>query len=276
MESQELRIFQCVAEELSFSKAAERLGYVQSNITLRIQKLEQELGVPLFERTNKGVTLLPAGEKLLHYSKQVIHLLEEGKKEVAATPTQAVLRIGATQTLAAQRLPVLLSRYYREFPQAQLSIKTSDQKSLLRNVAHNELDGAFISDQFQDEQVEAVMHWDEELVLISQCGVPPRNLPMIVNAFPDCPYRRLLFEWFERHQQQPSSVIEFDTLNAILTGVREGIGISLLPKSVVPPDMNCMPLPDGLRHVGIQFIVKKTTTRTHALTSFIQMMEKDR
>ena len=274
MESQELRIFQCVAEELSFSKAAERLGYVQSNITLRIQKLEQELGVPLFERSNKGVTLLPAGEKLLHYANQVIHLLEEGKKEVSATPAQAVLRIGATQTFAAQRLPVLLSRYYRDFPQAQISIRTGDQQTLLRQVTHHELDGAFISDQFQDEQVETVMRWDEELVLLNQREVPPMDLPVIVNAFPDCPYRQLLIDWFEQSHRQPVAVIEFDTLSAILTGVKEGISISLLPRSVVPPDIYWTPLPEGLRHVGMQFIVKRTMRRPSALTRFMQMLEE--
>jgi len=276
MESPELRIFQCVAEELSFSRAADRLGYVQSNITLRIQKLEQELGAPLFERTNKGVTLLPAGEKLLHYANQVINLLEEGKKEVAATPAQAVLRIGATQTFAAQRLPVLLSRYNRDFPQVQISMKTGNQMELLRHVAHGELDGAFISDQFHDEHVEAVMHWEEELVLISSSSDPhPLEQPIIVNAFPDCPYRRRLLEWFDRQDHQPVSVMEFDTLNAILTGVKEGMGISLLPRNLVPVDVHCLPLPEELRHVGIQFIVKKTAAKPEALTSFIHMPEMD-
>jgi len=276
MESQELRIFQCVAETLSFSKAAERLGYVQSNITLRIQKLEQELGVPLFERTNKGVTLLPAGEKLLPYANQVIHLLEEGKQEVSATPTQPVLRIGATQTFAAERLPVLLSQYYRDNPQAQISIRTGDQWSLLRQVAHRELDGAFISDQFQDEQVEAVMHWDEELVLLYQGNATPlMNQPVIVNAFPDCPYRRRLLEWLEQHQRQPISIIEFDTLSAILTGVREGLGISLLPRRVVPPDLCTSPLPDGLSRAGMQFIVKRSKGRSTALTHFMRILKEE-
>lgn len=77
MESNDLRIFHRVAHENSFSKAAEKMGYVQSNVTLRIKKLEQELGTILFLRNNKGVSISHDGRKLLIYAEQILRLLDE-------------------------------------------------------------------------------------------------------------------------------------------------------------------------------------------------------
>lgn len=74
MESLELRIFNEVAHSKSISKAAENMGYVQSNITTHIKKLETELNTTLFLRHNKGVTLTKDGEKLLRQSEHIISL----------------------------------------------------------------------------------------------------------------------------------------------------------------------------------------------------------
>lgn len=82
MESSELRIFRAVALEGSITKAAASLGYVQSNVTARIQQLEAELKTPLFYR-QRGMILTPAGEKLLIYAKQILHLLDEAGKSLS-------------------------------------------------------------------------------------------------------------------------------------------------------------------------------------------------
>lgn len=75
MESGDLRIFQAVAREGSITKAAQMLNYVQSNVTNRIQYLEAQLRIPLFRRSNRGMTLTPAGENLLGYADKILTLL---------------------------------------------------------------------------------------------------------------------------------------------------------------------------------------------------------
>ncbi|EKN63327.1 LysR family transcriptional regulator [Schinkia azotoformans LMG 9581] len=72
MEFKDLEIFQMVAEKGTISEVAKELKYVQSNITMRIQKLEQELNTPLFNRHRRGMSLTPEGKKLLAYSKKNI------------------------------------------------------------------------------------------------------------------------------------------------------------------------------------------------------------
>lgn len=112
MESLELRIFREVAKAGSISKAAENMCYVQSNITAHIKKLESELGSVLLVRHTKGVTLTPDGEKLLSYANSILNLLDKAKYELQQDTFD--LRIGATQTLAAYRLPHWLSIYQKQ------------------------------------------------------------------------------------------------------------------------------------------------------------------
>ena len=80
MESGDLKIFQAVARKGSISKAAESLHYVQSNVTNRIQQLERLLQTQLFYRTNRGMTLTPAGENLLKDADRILQLLHEAQK----------------------------------------------------------------------------------------------------------------------------------------------------------------------------------------------------
>ena len=103
MESLELRIFREVAYTKSISKTAENMGYVQSNITAHIKKLEGELNTTLFIRHSKGVTLTKDGEKLLYQAEKIISLLDKTLQSFQNNPK--TLKIGTTQTIAGYLLP---------------------------------------------------------------------------------------------------------------------------------------------------------------------------
>lgn len=108
MESGDLRVFQMVAREGTITKAALQLGYVQSNVTARIQQLEAELGTTLFLRHNRGMTLSASGKLLLDYANKIIGLLDEASKALSSSAEPSgPLMIGCTQTTAAVRLPKL-------------------------------------------------------------------------------------------------------------------------------------------------------------------------
>src|SRR4051794_29470061 len=102
LDSRELRIFYEVAVQGSITKAAESLGYVQSNVTARIRHLEKEVNTPLFYRSKKGMVLTQAGKNLLVYAGKVIQLLEEALKSVQYTQVPSgPLSIGSLETTAA-------------------------------------------------------------------------------------------------------------------------------------------------------------------------------
>src|SRR5580698_3988456 len=117
MEIRQLEIFQALAEELHFTKAAARVHCVQSNVTTQIKSLEEELGTPLFDRLAKRVVLTEAGRSFLPYAEKALTAMDEGERVVrfgceAAGP----LRMGAPESVLTYRLPRILGRFRQQHP----------------------------------------------------------------------------------------------------------------------------------------------------------------
>jgi DNA-binding transcriptional LysR family regulator len=278
MESSDLRIFQQVARHKSVSRAALAMGYVQSNVTLRIQKLETELGISLFHRSHTGVTLTSNGVKLLAYADQILQLMDEAKEVFSSPDLPMSLRIGGTQTVSASYLPAFFTAYHKAHPSVSLSIHTDHHAALMNKVVEGSLDGAFISDQYTHEQLTAAYTFAEEVGIIA--SREHHNLtelmqyPLIVNQQPGCPYRTLLERWAASHQGIPTMFIEFDTLEAILKGISEGLGISLLPRCVIPPSSSFqyIELPETYRTLTTQFVIRNQKNPPLALRNFIDIL----
>ncbi|GAA0725286.1 LysR family transcriptional regulator [Clostridium malenominatum] len=280
MESNDLRIFQMVAYERSISKAALRMGYVQSNVTLRIQMLEKELGTTLVLRHNKGVTLTSSGEKLLVYAEQIIRLLNEAEAAFKDNNSNNSLRIGATQTIAASVVPKWLSRYSKKYPNVSVALKTDIQKNLIEQVLNGELDGAFTNVQYLHHNVVSFFTFIEELAVISSIDIKKiddlMERPIIISNNMDCPYRAILEKWIVVNKGTPSRIIEFDSLEAIIKCVANGMGISLLPKSVIKNNdrLYIHELSNEFNKLIIYFIKRNDSNINHPINNFVGILSQ--
>lgn len=280
MESNDLRIFQIVAYENSISKAALRMGYVQSNVTMRIKMLEEELGTTLLIRNNKGVTLTDSGKKLLDYAEKIIGLINEAESAFKGNPCNNSLKIGATQTISASVLPKWLSIYSENYPEVLLSLKTDTQRNLIEQVISGELDGAFSNVQYEQSNLSAVFTFIDELAIISSTDV--KNMgkllekPIIINSNVDCPYRAILEKWVDANKGAGSRVMEFDSLEAIIKCVADGMGISLLPKSVIKDSdrVYIHELTSEFNRLVIYFYVRKEPNVKLLINNFVYMLSE--
>lgn len=272
MEINDLRIFQMVAKEESISKAALKLGYAQSNISMRIKVLENELKTPLFIRNNKGITINSEGKKLLEYAEKIIKLVEEATEEFNVSKIKPSLKIGATQTISASRIPKLFALFYEKNPGVSLVLKTEKQEVLLESLAEDYIDGAFIHGEHINSKFKEVFSFKEEVVLISSKDIDYATKPIIVNTDNSCPYRSLVGKWANENSFKPTAIIEFDTLEAILNGVTEGLGASLLPRSVLPKDHNFYVYDS--KTLTIKFVVNRNKKLDHSLKSFIDIAKE--
>lgn len=279
MEINDLRIFQMVAYEKSISKAALNLGYAQSNITMRIKLLESELKTTLFIRNNKGAIITSQGEKLLKYADKIINLVDEAYEEFTLPKTNCKLKIGATQTISASQLPKLFTLFHEKNPTISLALKTEKQDVLIDSLIKGNLDGAFVYNNYTSSQVMEVFSFKEEFALISSINIDDTSnitAPIIVATDINCPYRNLLKKWFTISNSKPTSIIEFDTLESILKGISEGLGVSLLPKSILPKKHNfyVYDLKDYFNELTIKFVVNKAIQINNSLKSFIDISNK--
>lgn len=232
-----LRIFLAVAEEGSVSRAAERLHYVQSNVTTRLRRLEEDLGTSLFVRTGRGMVPTSAGKSLQGYARQILRTVEEARLAVSggARP-QGPLAIGAIDTVAAVHLPQVLARYHRQYPEVKIDLQTGASQELVRQVLNYDIEGAFVGGPVANSEIVQQEVWVEEMVLVTAPNQPaPKagNFDTILVFRSGCSCRNHLEQWLREEGLTPINFMEFGTLDAILGCVGAGMGITMLPRSFV-------------------------------------------
>ncbi|ONH01091.1 LysR family transcriptional regulator [Bacillus cereus] len=279
MDIKDLTVFYEVAKENNISHAAKNLNYVQSGVTMRMKQLENELGVPLFYRNGKGVTLTSNGEILLTYAKQIIHLMDQSIKAIQSNGTEpkGTLKIGCTESTTAVRLPSILTAYYEKYPEVELILETNTTEQLIKLVLERKLDGAFIAGSTQHNELHTNVFREEELVLISKKtlsslkDIEDMNLLAFSHG---CYYRSLLEDWLQEEDISPKRVLEFGTIEAILACVKSSMGVAIMMKSILKEhehDVSFNPLPNSFKKVPTTFITRKDIFRSAALQKFMEM-----
>lgn len=241
MESTDLRFFEIVARAGNLTHAAERLNTVQSNVTARIKRLEDELGVVLLQRHSRGVSLTPAGEELLPFAIRVGQTIEEARKALSngnGRPPRGLLRIGTLETTAAVRLPAILMRFAEECPQVEVSLRTGTSRELRDEVIAHRIDGAFVAGCVKDPKLTQTVMWEEELVMVGPESFHPRSLrdaaEVRVLVFRNgCSYRTYLEAFLANSGVTSVRQVELGTLEGIIGCVAAGMGLTMLPKRVV-------------------------------------------
>jgi LysR family transcriptional regulator, cell division regulator len=282
MDADDLKIVEAVTKNGSMNRAAAELNMVQSNVTARIRLLEEELGVPLFIRHSRGVEPSEAGLRLLAYAQQIGSLMQEARTAVKEDGVpKGQLRIGTTETTVGFRLPRLAAEYARKFPQVELSITTGSTTPLIHQVLERQLDGAFVSGPVSHPKLSEESILDEQLVLVTPATV--QHLDDLVNAADlkiivaqkDCSYRQRL-DSFLGEMGIKRRVMEFSSLDAIITCISAGVGITLLPAALVNDvwkDLSVAVhrLPADRASVQVVFVRRLDSYPTSALNSFLKM-----
>lgn len=279
LESHDLWIFKHVAELQSVSRASEKLGYVQPNVSQRIKRLEDELGVRLFMRNNRGVTLTEEGNVLLDYTNQIIKLMDEAKSLINPKKWRESLTLGASQTISAVRIPQLFSSFLREHKNIDVKIKTHDKKKLQEMLSYGELDGVFINGAYNYSQFETVYSYFEKIVLVSPQHSQfekQHEQTLIVNSDPNCIYRNKTLEFFKENNFYDPAIMEFDSLESILQAVQDGLGISIIPADVAKSrtEIQSIQYKELSEKIKIDFIIKHRKHQPKGLKKFIHFLKR--
>ena len=233
MELLALRTFQAVVEEGGILAASRKLNTVQSNVTGRIRKLEEELGTELFHRKGRGLELAPSGKVLLSYARRLLQL----ERQTAAAVKQVgensgELRIGAMETFAALHLPRALKAVRAGHPQVELRVFTDTTAVLTEKVLNHKLDCAFVAGPVIHPELNFEAVAMEELVQVHAALGDPVRLPLILFR-EGCAYRSRALAWQRAIGHATADVMEFGTLDGILGCVSVGLGWTLMPRRVV-------------------------------------------
>lgn len=254
VEFRQLRTFEAICKNLSFSKAALDLGYSQSAVTIQIQQLEEEFQTRLFERIGRTVRLTAEGERFREKAQKILR--EVGELEASAgqaTEVHTPVRIGAIDSLAERFLLDGVKEFLSRNPAHAVSITTASPEQLIHMLNRNQLDLIYILDRAVDDLLwEKPLEKDEPIVFVTARGSAlakrhPRTLsalreePFLLTEKADN-YRRALEQTLARKGLAFHTILEVPETDIICRLVCEGYGVSFLPEFVVQPYVNdgCM------------------------------------
>ncbi len=241
-----LAVFRTVAREQSVTRAAELLGRVPSNVTTRIQQLEAEIGVSLFQRDKRRMTLTNEGQTYLDYADRIMNLAEEAQQVVNPSEPTGTLRVGSMESTVASRLPIPLATYNRKWPQVTIDLSTAPTRQLIDALLAHHIDCALIGVPAGEwwlgpNELDTIPVFREELVLLLPPGHPEVRYaddikPKALAAFaPGCTYRMLAEEWLTGFGslKERFAIQEVRSYHAMFACTAAGSCVSVLPRSVV-------------------------------------------
>lgn len=282
-----LRTFREVAKRQSFTRAAEELGYAQSSVTMQIQKIEKEYGVPLIERHGRQLRLTPPGEELLTLFVEILDLYDRSK-ETIAQQIGGTLTIGTIDSLAAFYLPPYLQQLRTKFPKLNIHLQTMQEASLVSKIKDGEVDvGLMLDRNTADSVLERTVIRDEPLVLIAPINHPLaerdtvtlqdlNNCEFIVSE-ESCIYRSLFENLLKEHGIVFRIGFELSNLEAIKRCVMNGLGIALLPRIVAQDEIERgylaeLPFVHPEIHFDLQLLIHPKKWKSQPLQFLIQML----
>jgi DNA-binding transcriptional LysR family regulator len=249
MEVRQLQIFRTLAEELNFTRTAEKVHTVQSNVTAQIKALEDEFGVPLFDRLGRRVTLTDAGRSFLPFAEQALAAMEQGQRAVqSGAEPSGPLRIGAPESVLTYRLPQVLRAFRRRFPHVELIFRPYSDATLALKLEAGKFDMAIhMSDTIPAQSIQSIRLKTERVLLLADTSHPlatratvkPSDLAgqnlLLTEA--GCGYREKLDRALALQNVRPGNITEFSSVEAIKQCVAVGMGLGLLPAIVVTREL---------------------------------------
>lgn len=281
MELTDLKIFLTVADEGNFSKGANKLGYVQSNITNRIKKLESELEVKLFNRHPKGVSLTERGLLFYEHAASINKRAEEAIAAVKRTDNfGGFLSIGVVETVASNKFMNILADFQKQHPSVSISLITGTSPELLEKVLKYKLDAAFVTGQAKSDLIDIEYTIQDVVSLITKNGTQIDQETKTWTVFPEgCPFRTILTEWLNDKEEKPTNFIEVNTLDTLLNCIKSGLASAILPISVISKtqetEYTLIPLPEEYRFIQTHLVKRKDLGTNKVLSSLIEKINEN-
>jgi DNA-binding transcriptional LysR family regulator len=240
--------FVAIARGRRLGRAAQELFITQPALTARIQRLEEELGVPLFLRTPSGMRLTDPGQAFLPYAVRTLDAVAEGRRVVGelARGTAGHLALGAAPAVSTYVLPPALSRFATLHPGIRLTVRTGHSEEILGMVLAEEVEVGVVR-ALRHPGIQSVPLYEETLVLVAdpehplaeQGGISVEELAneQLILFDRASSYHDLTAAFLREAGVAPRSIMELDNIDATKKMVQQGLGVALLPQSAVRSEL---------------------------------------
>ena len=292
MDIDSLLAFVTTVNEKSFSKAAHKLHLTQPAVSKRIQNLESQLNIKLFERLQREITLTEAGEVLLPHALSVLHEIDNAKHAIQNIDNKVAgnLRIVASHHIGLHRLPLILKKFSKHFPDVELKLNFLDSESAYPLLKDNLADIAFITIPEEGSLLTPVkkdfkchLIWNDPMSFICGQGHPLSRLKKVLpedlskhNAILPSQSTltyRVVESIFKENKLKLKANIPTNYLETMKMMATVGMGWSVLPNTMIDDELSILPLAykPVSRTLGAVSYQKKSLS--NAAKAFIEVAE---
>lgn len=244
MENFKLRVFRVVADSLNFRRAAEELHLTQPAVTSQIKTLEESLGIALFDRTARNISLTPAGTTLLQYVRQIEAITNEALTALAPFGGQegVDLNVGASHTIAVYLLPPMLRPLLNEWPQLRIHVFGGSTNEVLHALTLRQVSIALIEAPPFRPDLKIELFGEDELTLIVKPDHRWAKKPVLKAAElvqepillreAGSGMRKFVEDYLEKNgvlRHQLRTTVDMNSTEAIISAVESGLGIGFVP-----------------------------------------------
>lgn len=269
-----LRTFLAVAQTLSFTQAAERLGLGQPTVSQHVRKLEQSVGRALFVRDTRTVALTADGEAMAQFARRILAAHEEATSYFSASGVQGRIRFGVSDDLALGPLPSILRDFRELYPRVDLELTVGRSMALQGRVESGHLDIALVNRDAGEGPGTLVRR--DQLCWSAVAGIrfdPSRPLPLVIYQAPSLVRNRAVAA-LERIGQSYRVTCTVRGVNGLLAAARAGLGVAVFARPLIPDDLVEVPKSTSLPDLGSVDIVllrnpRAAAERVDALTQAI-------
>jgi LysR family transcriptional regulator, low CO2-responsive transcriptional regulator len=235
----QLRVFEAVARQLSYTRAAEELHLSQPAVSMQVRQLEDEVGLPLFEKLGKTIALTEAGRELYHYSRSINRSLQEMEEVLQAMKgvNRGRLSVAVASTVN-YFAPKLLAVFHQRYPGIALRLDVTNREQLVRLLEANAVDMVLMGQPPEAVDVESEAFMENPLVVIAPPEHPlagERNIDVarlasevFVMREPGSGTRQAMERFFAEHRIAIRHGMQMTRNEAIKQAVRAGLGLSVV------------------------------------------------
>jgi len=295
MNLQQLGYFVAVARARNFTRAAESCFVAQPALSQQIRKLEEELGLPVFERRRRGVDLTVAGTAFLGYAEQVLQLVAEGKQRVTDLQKvrHGVIGLICLPTVATYWLPLVISRYRQQFPDVEIQIHEHpgctphDFGNAIADLGIVQLGEDSAGRGNRPVQVERLFIDEQVLIFpathpLASAGDQAISLKAVrgesfVLTKPNCGMSRIIAKAFADAGIQPKVRLETSQVEAVCEMVSAGLGVGLMPAMAMRrdyPNLRWRRIKKPVPSRTIAMAWPSDQSRSPAASAFIQIVRE--
>jgi DNA-binding transcriptional LysR family regulator len=287
-----LQVFQTVARERSFSRAAEKLFRTQPAISISVRKLEDWVGQPLFVRGTGAGKLTEAGALLLEYAERMLNLRQEARRslEDLAGLHRGRLALGVNESSIHALLPAL-ERFRRRYPKIEIAIHRVFSREIPREILNYRLDLGIASYRPTDAALAAVEFLRDHLTFVvppghrlarrRQVSIRELGQEIFIAHIVASPYRERVIQLFARHRVPLRMEVEMPTIEGIKRFVERGMGVAIVPRMCVRREVECGQLAEvRIRQMRLRrdlfLIFRRDRPLSQAARAFVRLLRPRR